>query len=175
MAKQEASEERNIANSDLPPYAGPKVDVLRKNLAGLVAAGFVPYNVADKGEDLLELQIVTSRVALGEEADEDQRETAIAEAFIALVREDVVKKKRVRQRKYRRLLRYVLPLDKDYIGKDVEERRTAAGENLTGGSKVVKPGTIRTYYEPRALDELARVLGEMEAELRGEAPPDAGI
>jgi hypothetical protein len=174
MAKQEVSDERNVVK-ERPSYAGPKPDALRKNLAGLVAEGFMPENVADKGGDLLELRIVTSRVTLGKDASNDQREIATAEAFIALVGEVADNKKLVRQRKYRRLLRYVLPLENDCFDMDVEERRTAAGKNLFGGSKEVKPGTIRTYYEPRALDELARVLVEMEAESRGEAPPGAGV
>ena len=156
-----------------PPYGGASPDVLRKSLAALVVDGLEPHNVADNAGELLELQIVSSRVTFGEEADKG-REIARAQTFIALVAE-VVDKKRVRKGKYRRLLRYVLPLRKDLIGKNVNERRTAAGEHLTSGSKVVQPATIRIYYEPRALDELARVLVEMEAEVRGEAPPSAGI
>jgi hypothetical protein len=74
--------------------------------------------------------------------------------------------KRLLFRRYHRLLRYLLPLQAEYLGKSIKERRIATGMNMT--KKPVKPGTIRTCYEPRALDELAKVLVEMEAEHRGE-------
>jgi len=159
--------EQNMAK-ELQPYTGPKLHDLRKNLTALVARGFVVDNVVDNGDQLLELRIVTNRVTLDDGADEDVQEIATAKAFVALVTEVVGDKKLVRQRKHRRLLRYVLPLLDEYMGKGLEERRTAAGANMTSGDEVIKPGTVRTYYEPRALDELARVLVEMEAAHRGE-------
>jgi hypothetical protein len=45
--------------------------------------------------------------------------------------------------------------------------RSAGNEN----DKPVEPSTIRTYYEPRALNQLAVVVIRMEAEHRGEDPP----
>ena len=154
------------------PYSGPALDDLRKNLAELVTAGLVPYNVAEKGGSLLELAIVTARLTVDEDADEDERDAAYAEALVAVLKEAVTKE-RMPFRRYRRVLKYVLPLKEDYLGKSIEERRTAAGQELTDGKKAVKPGTIRTYYEPRARDDLARVLVEMETEHRGESPPDS--
>jgi hypothetical protein len=173
MAKQGASRDGGAAAdqsaaSELTLYTGPKLHDLRNTLTTLVARGFEVDNVVDNGDELLDLRIVTDGVNLDDGADEDAEEIATAEAFIALVTQVVGDKKLVRQRKHRRLLRYVLPLLDEYVGKGLDERRTAAGANMTSGDEVVKPGTVRTYYEPRALDELARVLVEMEAEHRGE-------
>ena len=127
----------------------------------------MPSNVADNGGVLLELELVAGRLELDLKADEDTQNAAYAVALIAVLDEAVVKP-RIPRGKHRRILRYVLPLIPDYLGTTIKERRTAAGEHLTDGKKVVKPGTIRTYkdYEPAALDELARVLVEMETECR---------
>jgi hypothetical protein len=155
------------------PYSGPHVEALRKNLAALVTEGLMPYNIAEKGGELLELQIVTSRLGVIDDADEDVRDQAYAAALVAVLDEAV--KDRILFRKYRRLLRYVLPLREGYLNKPIEARRKAAGKNLTDGKKVVQAGTIRTYYEPRALDALAQALVEMEAQKRGEASPVTGV
>ena len=129
-----------------------------------MTGGLVTDNVAEKGGELLGLEIVAGQVQLPEGADEDERDQAFTEALTAVLKEAVERK--LLFRRHRRLLRYVLPLQAEYLGKSIEERRTAAGMNMT--KKPVKPGTIRTYYEPRALNELARVLVEMEADHRGE-------
>jgi hypothetical protein len=159
------------------PYsAGPDLETLRKDLAALITGGVVPSNLAEHGGQLLELKIVTSQLeGLDEDADEDEQEAAYAKAFLQVLEAAVVKK-RIPQRKHRRILKYVLPLKKELRGTAIKERRTAAGKNLTDGKKAVTPGTIRTYkeYEPKALDELARVLVEMEAEHRDEMSPEVG-
>jgi hypothetical protein len=154
------------------PYSGPKFEILRRNLGDLIAEGVVPSNVAEDGGHLLELNIVASRVQVDEHAEEEQRELAEAEALVAVLKAAVIKE-RIPARRHRRILKHVLPLKEEYLGTTIKERRTAAGQDLKPGKKAVKPGTIRTYYdyEPRALDELARVLVEMEAEYRGEVPP----
>jgi hypothetical protein len=175
MAKEVS--QRDEAAQELPAYSGPLLETLRKNLAELVTGGLVPDNVAEKGGDLLKLKIVTSRLRLSEEADEDEgegedeRDKACLEALTEVLR-DAVKEGRVFFKKHRRLLRIVLPLHADLVGKPIEMRRTEAGKKMING-KEIKPGTIRTYHEPRALDELARVLLEMEAEHRGESPTDS--
>lgn len=119
----------------------------------------------------MELRLVIERLRIDDTADEDEREADYAQALTAAL-EETVTKARIPRRKHRRILRYVLPLEPNYIGTSIKTRRAAAGENLTDGKKV-KANTIRTYpeYEPNALDELARALTEMEAERRGEDTP----
>jgi hypothetical protein len=101
-------------------------------------------------------------------ADDDAREVASAVALTEVLEEAVVKP-RIPRRKHRVILKYVLPLELDFRGKSIKERRAAAGAHIFDGKKV-KANTVRTYpeYEPNALDELARALTEMEAEYRRE-------
>lgn len=75
------------------------------------------------------------------------------------------------RRLYRRVLTCVLPLNDRYSRATVQERRSAAGKEIKDGTKIVKPGTIRTYHEPKALDALADLLVSLEAERRGESLP----
>jgi hypothetical protein len=151
------------------PYSGPALPDIRKNLADLVTDGLVPYNIAEKGGTLLELEIVRSQVAGDPDADDDETEAALATALESVL-QDAVNKERMPIRRYRRVLKNVLPLKDELIGKPINERRATAAQDLKDGKAPVKPGTIRTYYEPRALDDLARVLIEMEAEHRGQRP-----
>jgi hypothetical protein len=156
------------------PYSGPTLAAIRKSLAELVTGGLVAYNVAEKGGALLRLELVRERLQAptGADADsEDARDAAYAQALVAVLKDAVEGDGRILFRKHRRLLRYVLPLKEEYAKKSIKDRRTAAGKDAADG-KPVKAGTIRTYYEPRALDELARVLVEMEAEKRGEVQVD---
>lgn len=156
------------------PYSGPKLADIRKRLGELVTAGMVPEQVADVGEELLELEIVSSQVNLSSNATEEEEDLAYAAALTLLLREAV---EPLRPKKYRRLLKCVLPLKKELLGKSIDERREAAAKafNKKDGKGGVKPGTIRTYHEPRALDKLAQMLTKMEAEFRGEvlASPEA--
>jgi hypothetical protein len=148
----------------------PKLEkILRKRLSELLTEGLVASNVADNAGELLELQIVASKLELDADADEEAQEAAYAAALTAVLMEAVVKK-RIPRGKHRRILRYVLPLKDEYLGTTIRERRIAAGEHLTDGKKIVAPGTIRTYkeYEPGALDALATVLVKMEAEYHRE-------
>jgi hypothetical protein len=155
-------------------YSGPGFAALRRNLAALIAKGLVPYNVAEKGQDLLSLSVVSSRVHLNGHGpdDEDAREAASA-AALASVLEEAIASARI-GRTNRRVLKNVLPLRDDLAGKSVEERRNAAGEDIKGDSRV-SPGTIRTYYEPKALNALAVALVEMEAAYRGEQFPEDAL
>ena len=153
----------------VPPYTGSSVASIRRNLATLITDGVAPYNVADKGHDLLRLQIVQHRISHGD-MTEDEREADEAAALISVLKEAVARE-RMPIRRYRRLLRFVLPLDEQYLGTTIGVRRAAAGEHLMDGRRTVKPGTIRTYYEPRALDALAKALVAMEAAARKESPP----
>jgi hypothetical protein len=156
------------------PYSGPEFGDIRKRLGELVTVGMVPEQVADVGEELLELEIVSSRVELPAEATEEEEDLAYAAALTPVLREAV---EPVRPKKYRRLLKCVLPLKSELLGKSIDERRAAAAKafNKKDGKKGVKPGTIRTYHEPRALDRLALMLIKMEAGFRGQvlADPEA--
>jgi hypothetical protein len=160
------------------PYSGPCFEAIRKNLTDLVTLGISPYSVAEKGQALLELQVVTEkRKPLPPNAEDDDRDVADADALVALL-DEAVKRERISHRRYRRVLRYMLPI---YVRSGYEQlreaslkdRRSAVAEDLTGkkNGKTVEPSTIRTYYEPRALNQLTVVLILLEAERRGEKPP----
>jgi hypothetical protein len=150
-------------------YQGPQREAIRRNLADLIAEGLVPYNVVEKGGNLLRLTLVTERLSLRPDADEDERDAAYARALTDALREAVSSIEM--RRSYRRVLNCVLPLNPDYVKASVQERRSAAGKAIKDGTKLVKPGTIRTYHEPRALDALANILVAMEAKNRGEEVP----
>jgi hypothetical protein len=132
---------------------------VRKALARVVTDGLVPYTVLDEGWPLLELEIVHSRVETHDDTSENDRAVAYTKALTTVLQE-AVESDRI-SGKSRRLLRAVLPLKPEYLGRSVKERRIAAGKEMKDGKKV-QPGTIRTYYEPKALDKLTEVLLEME-------------
>jgi hypothetical protein len=152
-------------------YSGPSIEAVRGSLAAVITEGLTPSSIAEHGHVLLELKLVVERLSTNDHADEDQREADYAQALTAVLDLAVIKE-RIPGRKHRRILKYVLPLESEYLGATIKDRRAAAGEHLTDGKKV-KASTIRTYpeYEPTALDELARALTEMEAECRGEEKP----
>jgi hypothetical protein len=136
---------------------------LRKAIKALLGEGLVASNVSERGGELLELEIVRAKIGAIDENDEDVFEAACCDALTSVLTEAVVKK-RIPRGKHRRILRYLLPLRKEFVGTDIHTRRKAAGENMTDGKKTVSAGTIRTYkeYEPAAVIELARALVEME-------------
>jgi hypothetical protein len=157
------------------PSTEPQLaELLRHNLTDIVTEGLQPYHVAEKGLDLLRLQIVRSRVELPPKADEDQRDDAFTKALTLVLAQAVEKMEA--HRKSRKVLKFVLPLKEEFLGTPIKERRAAAAKEIKDGKKTVKPGTIRTYYEPRALERLANVLVEMEAQFIAEhGPPDASV
>jgi hypothetical protein len=147
------------------PEEGPSVEDIRKALAGLVTEGIIPYNVGENGGCLLDLALVQARrEPLARDAPEAQRHAAHAEALTSVLTEAVEDEKI--GGKPRRLLHDVLPLRPELLNKTVKERRTEAGKNLKPGKKAVEPGTIRTYYEPKALKKLSEVLWRLESEFR---------
>jgi hypothetical protein len=152
-------------------YRGPQRSAIRQNLADLSADGLVPYNVIEKGGELLRLRLVTDRLDIPLGADEDERDAAHARALTDTLSEAVSSIDM--RRSYRRVLNCVLPLNAEYVKASVQERRSAAGKAIKDGTKLVKPGTIRTYHEPKALDALADILVSMEAERRGEDADEA--
>jgi hypothetical protein len=154
------------ADEDCPQSDEDCIKAIREALSRLVTDGLVPFNVTESGGFLLKLDLVRS---LRAELDGDAGEIEIFQADAAALRpvlEDAVKHKSI-SGKHRRLLRDVLPLKDEHLGKSVKERRTEAGKDLKPGKKEdIGPDTIRTYYEPKALDKLTEVLWEMESEFR---------
>jgi hypothetical protein len=144
------------------------IEAIRETLRKLVTDGLVPFNVGDNGGYLLELGVVrAARAELDAADDEVSRYEADTEAVrsvlaAAVEHEDV-------SGKYRRLLRAVLPLKPELVGKPVKERRVEAGKDIKPGKNDVTAGTIRNYYEPKALAKLAHVLWAMEQEFQAEA------
>jgi len=151
-------------------YTGPSAQALRESLTALLLEGLGVSGVAEHGGALLELRLVIDRLP-SDISDEEEREIASAVALTEVLEQAVVKA-HIPRRKHRVILKYVLPLENDFRGKTIKERRAAAGAHIFDGKKV-KANTVRAYpeYEPNALDELARALTEMEAEHRGETAP----
>jgi hypothetical protein len=160
------------------PYSGPPFERIRKCLTDLVTSGISVDSVAVKGAALLELQIVANACCtLPDDADDEAHDVADTEALLDVLGQ-AASRSHIGNRRYRRVLRHVLPLYnvpgyERYRNMPLEERRTAAGENLTGNENdpAVRASTIRTYYEPRALDQLGVALIRMEAKERDEEPP----
>ncbi len=116
----------------MPPlYSGPKQSTLRRNLANVVTEGLETSWISEVGDELLRLGIVRSRlpvaVAENDDPDDDADEEALASALVAVLTEAV---KQIGSRKYRRLLRCVLPLYEEYSGKSIKDRRIAAGQRF---------------------------------------------
>jgi hypothetical protein len=156
-------------------YTGPDELTLRRTLSALVTGGLVPYHVGDVGEPLLDLEIVRSEMpdAQADDDDGDAYDVAATAALSAVLARAIDKKQKlITSRKLRRVLRHVLPLRDELVGKPIGDRRASAAEAIKG-KKVVKASTIRTYYEPKALKLLAHALVQMEAGHRQEEPPTA--
>jgi hypothetical protein len=149
--------------ADLPE--GASVEDIRKALTGLVTEGLIPYNVGENGGCLLDLAIVEAQRQKPLPAGEAERHAAHAEALTSVLTEAVADETKIGG-KPRRLLHDVLPLRPELLGETIKARRTEAGKNLKPGKKAVEPGTIRTYYEPKALKKLSEVLHRMETEFR---------
>jgi hypothetical protein len=86
---------------------------------------------------------------------------------------------RVGQQHHRVILEVVLGLgeekwrDKDWRQLSAEKRREEAGRLFRGEDGVVKAGTIRQLYEPKAREELAAIIWRDEKRARGESPGDS--
>lgn len=143
------------------------IEVIRETLRKLVTDGLVPFNVGDNGGRLLELGVVrAARAELDSADDEASRFQADAKALRSVL-EAAVEHEDIGGM-HRRLLRDVLPLSPELLGKSATERRVEAGKHIKLGKAAVTPGTIRNHYEPKALDALARVLWAMEQEFQVE-------
>lgn len=149
------------------PENGPSVEDIRKALGRLVTEGLIPFNVGENGGCLLDMAIVQARrqKPLPTNAPEAQRHAVHAAALTSVLSEAVEDEKKIGG-KPRRLLYDVLPLRPELLGKTIKERRTEAGKNLKPGKKDIGPGTVRTYYEPKALKKLSEKLRQMESDFR---------
>ncbi|HUB73954.1 MAG TPA: hypothetical protein VL979_07960 [Solirubrobacteraceae bacterium] len=159
-----------------PEYSGTPFSDIRQCLTALVRHCLTPQTVGDRGAALLSLKIVEDeRTPPAEPATDDQHEAADMAAVLSVLSK-VVDKQHIPSSKDRRVLRFVLPIYEDHDGAPLRgapllSRRTIAGEEVIDGDKVVAPATIRTSYEPKALDWLGVILVQLEAERRGEEPP----
>jgi hypothetical protein len=152
-------------------YSGPPFAGIRECLTNLVTYGLTPQAVSDRGAVLMQLEIVLAeREPVPDDATEKEHEAADMAAVLSVL-DKAVDKAHIPSSKDRRVLRHVLPIYEQYRGAPLKARRTAAGENIFDGDRVVAPSTIRTSYEPKALDWLGVILIKLEAEKRGEAPP----
>jgi hypothetical protein len=149
------------------PYTGPQADDLSDALTAVITHGLRPYHVAEHGGVLLELELVVDRLHLDRATNGNERDAAYAEALTEALRE-AVEQRMGRHARYRRLLEHLLPLKPELLSKTLHERRTAGGETMTEGKKVVSAGTVRTYHQPKAVAILSEVLVRMEAEKRGQ-------
>ena len=133
---------------------------IRDALARVVTEGLDnPYNVGDNGGVLLRLAMVQSRLRVPPDATEAERYEAYTKALTSVLAEAVEDKEM--PGKSRRVLKSILPLEPDLLGATLKQRRIEAGKNVMPREKV-KPGTIRTYHEPKALERLADVLMRLE-------------
>jgi len=156
-----------------PKYSGPSFSDIRACFTNVVRYGLTPQTVSDRGSVLMALEIVREkRAELPDSATDDAHEAADMAAVLEILTK-AVDRAHIPASTDRRVLRFVLPIHDNYRGASLTARRTAAGENIFDGDRVVTPGTIRTSYEPRALDWLSVVLVKLEAEQRGEIAPTA--
>lgn len=129
------------------PAASPSSEDVRGALGALAGHGQSALWSKD-GKALLELPEIRGRVEAASHGDAGAAVRDVLEAAIA----------RVPTRQYRDLLGIVLGLDPATEGMKAQERRRMAGERFRGGERPVRPGTIRQYHEPRALDQLTEAL-----------------
>jgi len=111
-------------------------------------------------QPLFELSAVQAKLT---ELGEDREADALREVLRSAV-------EGMGKSQYRSLLTIVLGLDPRYEDLQAGAKREIAGREFRGGDRPVSAGTIRQHHEPRALDELARLLVSPEAET-GVAPP----
>jgi hypothetical protein len=133
-------------STEHPTHSGE----LRGALARIVTSG--PDEAASQPElqALIDLPAVRQRV-------EAEGESATADAIVDVLAEAV---EGVSTPAYRRLLTIVLGLGAPYRRLSPLERRTVAGKEFRGGTRPVKPNTVRQFHEPRALDELAAIIAD---------------
>jgi len=136
-----------VPRIELTDERRPSEQEVRAGLAALVRVG--PTALwGSETHALFEIPAVRRRIAHPSDTEAPQVVQEALEAGID----------RVRSHQYRHLLMIVLGLDPATRDLSARERRKIAGEQFRGRNKPVAAGTIRTYHEPRALDDLAAIL-----------------
>lgn len=131
----------------------PSEQEVRAGLAALVRVG--PAALwSSETHALFEIPAVKRRITDPSDTEAPQVVQEVLEAGID----------RIRSQQYRHLLMIVLGLDPATHDLSARERRQIAGQQFRGRTKPVAAGTIRTYHEPRALDDLATVLLALDAD-----------
>ncbi len=148
-----------------PEWDEVSVEDIQSVLAKLGTRGiFDDYNVGDNGGCLLRLALFQVRLKdLDGDAKEAERYRAYGEAMRCVLAE-LVEDESVGG-KSRRVLHDVLPLNEEFRDMSITDRRIAASQHISPGREVT-PGTIRTYYEPRARQKFARVIWRAERDFR---------
>jgi hypothetical protein len=147
------------------------VEDIQSALAKLGTQGiFNDYNVGDNGGCLLRFALVRDRLedvdgfeGLDGHAKEPARYQALGKALRSVLAE-LVEDESIGGRS-RRVLHDVLPLDEGLREMSITDRRVEASRHISPGNEVA-PGTIRTYYEPRARQKFARVIWRAERDFR---------
>jgi hypothetical protein len=148
------------------------VEDVQSALAKLGTQGiFNDYNVGDNGGCLLQFALVLHRLEYADgfedldgHAKEPARYQALGKALRSVLSE-LIEDESIGGRS-RRVLHDVLPLDGRLREMSITERRVEASRHIDPGSNEVAPGTIRTYYEPRARQKFARVIWRAERDFR---------
>jgi NAD dependent epimerase/dehydratase family enzyme len=103
----------------------------------------------------LRLACVREKLPEGAEPDEEQ----LFEALRELLRDAIEK---LGSEQSRIILRIVLSLEPGTLELSLRERREKAGLEFRRGRQTVTWGTIRSYHERRAIDQLAKMIFGME-------------
>lgn len=126
---------------------------IRRDLSGIVRFGVECAWIHEAGSGLLELACVRVRIRDRSDAHAD------CKAVVEVLREARSKV----AGPYGVLLGIVLGLDDPtHLEMSIADRRELAGQTFRHGKRPVKGGTIRTYHERKALDQLSHVLADME-------------
>jgi hypothetical protein len=128
---------------------------IRKNLSNLVRHGVDSWWIDSVGKDLLRLNSVRARFPDGVEPEEEQ----LFEALREFLREAIA---RLGSTQSQILLRVVLGLEPGTLQLSTQERREKAGREFRRGKQPVTWGTIRSYHERHAVDQLAEMIVGME-------------
>jgi hypothetical protein len=142
----------------------PTKEAIQQVLGLLPTQGLKRWWILENGRSLLGLDCV--RAYVPKNATEEDYADALRSYLETAV-------ERVESPQNRSILEIVLGLgddrwnSADWRGKSASERRAEAGRLFRGDEGMVKGGTIRQIYEPRAIEELAAVVWHDENEARG--------
>src|ERR1700756_4282552 len=116
-----------------------RIEAIYEALKKVVTGGLVPFNVGEEGGCLLKLEVVGDRrTPLDGSANEAERYEADLSALRSVL-EEAVEHEDIGG-KSRRVLRAVLLLNLEYVGKPIKERRTLAGREIRPDKKPITAG-----------------------------------